>query len=352
MAKRENLVKVKRTKDSRKMKNVLLILGIVGIFLLFRFQIISGEKKIDVVALKHDVKAGVELDKSKDLVKYSISKSDYEFLNNQTNADTGNKLSPVVLASEVDKLKGRKMCNFTPAGTIMRRDMSTTESVAANPWTNNIPTDKEYEIYTMNFDSESVDTRLLVPGAKIRIRGVLNVESQYVDEVRARIQQKEKNIYSGLSVINEGESVIRDYAPNSSSNNNNSLVKDVPVAEIVYPSIRIVDMLNSSGESIYDVYMSLLGMSYNQRINMLKTSVTDSASSFMKRVAPEKLVLVVSAEDASQLAEFENLTGMKFKYTILPYGEEDDSQDLYKQLMGISDSIYSFSESYNATSKE
>lgn len=351
MAKREDLVKVKRKKDSKKMKNVFLILGIIGIFLLFRVQLIAGERKIEVVALKHDVKAGVELDKQKDLVRYSISRSDYESMNNQTNADTDEKLSPVVLASEVDKLQGRKMCNFTPAGTIMRRDMATTESVTANPWTKNIPDDKQYEIYTMDFDSDDVNNRLLVPGTKIRIRGVLSVESQHVDEIRSRITQKEKNIYSGLSIINEGESIIREYAPNSSSNSSNSLVKDVPVAEIIYPSIRIVDMLNSNGESIYDIYMSLLGMSYNDRVDMLKTSVTEESSSFMKRVVPQKLVLVVSSEDASQLAEFENLSGMEFKYTILPYKEGDESEDLYSQLLGISDSIYSFTESYSATSK-
>lgn len=333
------------------MKNVFLILGILGIFLLFRFQLIAGEKKIEVVAVKHDVKAGVEIDKEKDLIKYEISRSDYESMNNQKNADTGEKLSPVVLASEVDKLKGRKMCNYTCAGTILRRDMSTLESVSANPWTNNIPDDKQYEIYTMDFDSDSVDTRLLVPGAKIRIRGVLSIEAQYVDEIRSRITQKEKNIYSGLSVINEGESVIREYAPNSSSNNNNSLVKDVPVAEIIYPEIRVVDMLNSSGESIYDIYMSLLGMSYNERMSMLETSVTEKQSSFMKRVIPQKLVLVVSSEDASDLAEFEEMSGMNFKYTILPYDKNEDEEDLYSQLVGVSDSIYSFSESYNATSK-
>lgn len=351
MAKKENLVKVKRKKDSKKMKNVFLILGILGIFLLFRFQLIAGEKKIEVVAVKHDVKAGVEIDRDTDLVKYKISRSDYESMNNQKNTDTGERLSPVVLASEVEKLQGRKMCNFTPAGTIMRRDMATTESVTVNPWTNNIPDDKEYEIYTMDFDSDSVNTRLLVPGAKIRIRGILNVESQYADEIRNRINQKEKNIYSGLEVINEGESVIREFAPNSSSNSNNSLVKDVPVAEIIYPSIRVVDMLNSSDESIYDIYMSLLGMSYNQRMSMLQTSVTEKQSSFMKRVVPSKLVLVVSAEDASNLAEFEEMSGMNFKYTILPYDKEDDAQDLYSQLLGVSDSIYSFSESYSATSK-
>lgn len=351
MRKKNDLVKVKRTKDSKKLKNVFLILGIVGIFLLFRAQLIAGEQKIEVVALKHDVKAGVEIDKYKDLVRYKISRSDYESMNNQINADTEQKLSPVVLASEVDKLQGRKMCNFTPAGTIMRRDMATTETVTSNPWTKNIPEDKQYEIYTMDFDSEDVNTRLLVPGSKIRIRGILSIESQYVDEIRSRIVQKEKNIYSGLSIINEGESVIREYAPNSHSNSVNSLVKDVPVAEIVYPSIRVVDMLNSNGESIYDIYMSLLGMSYNERVRMLKTSVTEQSSSFMKRVVPEKLVLVVSSEDASQLAEFENLTGMKFKYTLLPYKEEDGEEDLYSQLLGISDSIYSFTESYKATSK-
>ena len=351
MAKKDNLVKVKRRKDSKKMKNVFLILGILGIFLLFRFQLIAGEKKVAVVAVKHDVKAGVEIDRDKDLVKYEISRSDYESMCNQKNDDTGEKLSPVVLASEVDKLQGRKMCNYTPAGTIMRRDMSTQEGVTANPWTNNIPDDQQYEIYTMDFDSESVDTRLLVPGAKIRIRGILNVESQYADEIRSRITQKEKNIYSGLSVINEGESVIREYAPNSSSNNNNSLVKDVPVAEIIYPTIRVVDMLNSSGESVYDIYMSLLGMSYNERMQMLQTSVTEKQSSFMKRVIPQKLVLVVSSEDASDLAEFEEMSGMNFKYTILPYDKDEDEEDLYSQLVGVSDSIYSFSESYNATSK-
>lgn len=351
MKKREDVVKVKRKKESKKLKNVFLILGIVGIFLLFRIQLISGEKKIEVVALKHDIKAGVELDKFKDLMRYEITRSDYESMCNQTDSDTGEKLSPIVLASEVDKLQGRKMCNFTPAGTIMRRDMATTESVNANPWTKNIPTDKQYEIYTMEFDSEDVNTRLLVPGTSIRIRGVLSVEAQHVDEIRSRIIQKEKNIYSGLSIINEGESVIREYAPSSSSNSNNYLAKDVPVAEIIYPKIRIVDMLNSSGESIYDIYMSLLGMSYNQRINMLKTSVTEKSSGFMKRVVPQKLVLVVSSEDASQLAEFENLSGMKFKYTILPFDAEDESEDLHSQLVGISDSIYSFTESYNATSK-
>lgn len=338
-----------RKNGSRKVaKSLFLIGGIVAIIVLFRIITVLGESKVPVIALKHDVKLGQEITKA-DLIKQEISKSDYEALNGMTT--NNKKLSPVILASEVNKLVGRITCNYTPAGTILRRDMFTQENVQSNPWTNNIPDDKDYEIYTMDFDSEDVDTRLLVPGSKIRIRGVLNVESQYVDEVRSQITQKEKNIYSGLSVIAEGSSVLHEYAPESNSNKSNSLVKDVPVAEIIYPSIRIVDMLNSSDESIYDVYMSLLGMSYNQRMKLLQTSVTEKSSSFMKRVTPKKLVLVVSAEDASQLAEFENLEGMNFKYTILPNGNKGEEEDLYEQLVGVSDSIFNFTESYNATSK-
>lgn len=351
MRRKEEAQRVRKAKTTKNRKNLYLIIGIVVIFCLFRILIVTGERQVSVVALRHDVKAGVEIDKGKDLIKYNISKSVYESMSALKDADSGEVLSPIVLASEVDKLVGRKMCNFTPAGTILRRDMTTLESTTVNPWTKNIPEDEDYEIYTMDFNADDVNTRLLVPGTEIRIRGILSVESQYVDEIRSQIKQKEKNIFSGMEIISEGESIIREYAPNSASNSSNSLVKDVPVAEIIYPKIRVVDMLNSSGESVYDIYMSLLGMSYNERISMLKTSVTSKSSDFMKRVLPEKLVLVVTSEDASQLAEFENLSGMKFKYTLLPYSKKDDSEDLYAQLLGVSDSIYSFSESYNATSK-
>lgn len=347
-----SFIPIKKEQKSMKTKQLLLVAGLVLVFILYYFQITKEEETVKVVQAGRDLTIGTVISINEDLEPYDMPISEYNRLNNLKDSSTGESLSPIILASEVSEINGFYMSSPVPAGGIMRREYVTSKTLSINPYLNNIPKDGSYEIYTLDFDSEDVNTRLLLPGSNIRVRGVLNVKAQYVEEIRDLLKAKEQKFITGAEDTLDGQSVIRTFAPTAGDEDlyATAAKDDVPVAEVLFNNIKVADLLNAKGESILEILMALSNMPLRDRVALLNTSVEDDSDTnkFAKRIKPEKLVLVVSREDASLLAEFENLGGMTFKYTLLT---EDEDNSLYKQIRGVSDDIYSFIENYQPVAR-
>ena len=347
-----NFIPIKKEQKSFKTKQILLILGLIAVFVLYFIQITKEEETITVVQAGRDLQIGTVISIQEDLQPYDMPISEYNRLSNLKDSETGEQLPPIVLKDEVHEIDGFYISSPIPAGGILRRDNVTSKTLSMNPYLDNIPKDGSYEIYTMEFDSEDVNTRLLLPGSNIRVRGVLSVDANYAEEIRELIKVKEQQFINGNADTVDGQSVIRTFAPEASDENlfATASADDVPVAEVLFNNIQVADLLNSKGESILEILMALANMPLRDRVELLNTSVEDDSdsNSFAKRIKPAKLVLVVSREDASLLAEFENLGGMKFKYTLLT---EDEESSIYKQIRGVSDDIYSFIENYQPIAK-
>ena len=129
----------------------------------------------------------------------------------------------------------------------------------------------------------------------------------------------------GVNIINEG--TVTKYS------------SEVPVVELVFSDLQAIDMINSSNQSIYELYMALLRLPLDQRTDYLNTRLQDNetANQFRSMVTPSRLVFLLTKEQADMLAQFENLPNADFKFTILL--TEDENDNIVSSFIDISSQI-------------
>lgn len=85
----------------------------------------------------------------------------------------------------------------------------------------------------------------------------------------------------------------------------------VDVVEPLFSEVQVLDMLNSSGESIFDIYYEYISMSKDQQAAKLKDS------SFLDSVKPSSILLEVTAEEVEHYMKV-NSNSPKYQMTLLP----------------------------------
>lgn len=90
-------------------------------------------------------------------------------------------------------------------------------------------------------------------------------------------------------------------------------IENLMISIELFPELKIIDMLNSSGNSIYDYYTDLLNMSLEERETTLRSD------EFIKNVSPKSLVLSVKrGSDFTKYTKYKNYPGVKFEYGLFP----------------------------------
>lgn len=347
-------VQMPATSDVSRGKRSLLIvlmITIIGVcFGMCYFLINFQQEEISVIRLKNTKVAG-DLLQENDIEKLTMPRSFYDEYGVQTFEEDGKQVTrqAIVKWSDKDELIGKYMVNYTQSGTFLTERHVTADTVLKNPWTQNIP--EGYEVYTLPFDANDINTNMLTIGTVLRVRSVAQVDATQAADLKQKIAENDKKLANG-NYISSGESLIVDALQNNGASlgaewGETSDGKTVPVAEVIFDKITIVDMLNSAGESIFELYIDLLKKPVDERIPYLETTLEGSDTSFRSKVTPVSLILVVSREEANRLAEFENL-GANLKYTILP--NEDSDFNLMDQFVEISSQINSFIQSAPGTS--
>lgn len=85
----------------------------------------------------------------------------------------------------------------------------------------------------------------------------------------------------------------------------------VDVVEPLFSEVQVLDMLNSSGESIFDIYYEYISMSKDQQAAML------ADSSFLSSVKPSSILLEVTAEEVEHYMKV-NSNSPQYQMTLLP----------------------------------
>ncbi len=324
----------------------IMLGGLLVLLALIAFAMTYSQKQIEVVRLKRSVMTGDVITEDM-LEKYPMLDKTYEELGTQQYVDDeGNNVSGNVYILWKDREElciNKTVSNYVKDGSVLTIRDVTDKQVSRNPWLEGIKDDQE--IYTMKFDASDVNARLLMPGTQIRARFVFGVEGQYLGEVRKDII--DKALEADNSGIGVRESVLMGYGkaqastPQVDENGNPISVSssqavsgEFAVSEVVIPRITIADMRNKDGESIFEIYSSLVKMPLAQRLDYLSTSIADpdTAMEFQDRITPVDLTFIVDEKGASMLSEFENTEGAKLKYTILP-GMGKDTPEAAIQLM-------------------
>lgn len=312
----------------------VMLVGIIGLIALAYFIVNRREAMVSVIRLKRAVTAGTTI--TQDLLEeYQMPKSTYDSLGSIviTDSNGNNKKQQIFLGwSQAPQVLGMFSSNYIGQGDILTAYDLTKDLTVRNPWVTAMKPDEE--IFTMSFDASSVNSRMLYPGTRLRARLITSVPVSVSDEIRGLINKSENEADPPL-VKNAVTTIHGDIIANAESS------ESIQMSEIVIDEIIITDMTNGSGESIYDLYMSLLKLPISNRVAYLKTTLgsNETANTWASRVTPSTITFVLDKESASRLAEFEK-TGGSIKYTILPDDpESEDQANLMSQFIELSNQI-------------
>lgn len=301
-------------------------------------------EKVTVVRLKNDIGPGALITEAS-IEPYDMVNEDYLNLGMQTSTQDGNASESgqtFIKWADREDILNKYMSIYAYQGTILSTRMVVDDLLVRSPWIEGV--DEGMEIYTMGLTSQDVYTPIFYPGAQIRIRLVYNVDVEDAPAIKAKIDAKEAQMAAG-TYFATGESVIMDSMQQNEMDSSeigftSGNAKQVPLSEVIFDKITVVDMLNNSDESIFDLYTELLGMPVEDRIAYVSTQIEGNGTNdFKRKVTPAKLVFSVTRDEATSLAEFEALGG-NMKYTLLPDNNEDYS--LMTQFSELSSQIQSW----------
>lgn len=337
--KTNNAPKLEGSFGKRLLAIILMIAGIAALLFMAKNIVDGREETVAVIRLKRNILAGDPIT-TEDLEAFDIQKSAYESLGTVTfkdeNGNTSSKQT-FLLWSQIKEVYDQEAgvasyaSTYLKNGSLLTSTDLTKEITVRNPWVAAI--DQDEEIFTMAFDANSVNARLLFPGTRLRARLISEIPAEYLADVKQQISTAERIPVSDI-VRPSTVAQQQDKFENASGT-------ITQIAEVVIDQVIITDMTNSAGESIYDLYMSLLKLPISERAEYLKTTLGDNATSqgWASRVTPATITFILDKDSASRLAEFEKGTG-SIKYTILPDDPENEEQaNLMSQFIELSNQI-------------
>lgn len=272
-------VKTKNTSKHSQRNGVFIILGIVvlaviGINFASSFAL---RQTVDVVKLKSSVPQDGLLTMD-NIYKDTMLKSEYERQGIQTLSD-GSKKRSIILWEDRDKL------NNTFASYFIRRDTPLHWDALSQE------TPKKYS-YLYQMDGEllklEIDANtfgeMLVPGDHVNIRVSYNEQVYTLPSEQEFMMQQQTGIQAQTSVQKR---------------------------EMLFNDVAVLDILNSAGESIFDIYYDILALPKNRQYEMV------NSEEFAERVVPATILLNVTPEEADN---YMNVTGKGPTYlmTLLP----------------------------------
>ena len=100
-------------------------------------------------------------------------------------------------------------------------------------------------------------------------------------------------------------------AQNGTGNDQSLAGVEVTRTELLFSEVTILDMLNSSGNSIFDIYYDYISMSKDQQAAALKDS------GFLASVKPSSILLECTSEEVERYMHLHNLSA-DYQMTLLP----------------------------------
>lgn len=302
-----------------------------GVYAVYKLD----QREVEIVTFKRDVSIGTKITEA-DIERGTIMKTEYDSKSSVSyvaNDGTQQKGQIYIKYSDVESILGQYVTNARRLGdAVTERDIST-EEIEPNPWYSQIPYDNE--LYTMKFDSSDVYTRMLMPGATTRMRIITKVDVEDADEYRKQIQSKSAANQAGLENDQNGyiSAILPFYSAKKGDGTSSTRTNaEVPIAEIVFENLTILDAMNKDNESIFDIYYSLNNMDSTVREEYIRENAEDLRS----KLIPASLIMSLTKDQATSVAEFENVDTTAYKWTVVKKESEDE---LYQKFMDIGSRI-------------
>ena len=206
----------------------------------------------------------------------------------------------MLLSEDFDSVKGKLTAYYIRGNSVLYKDQLIDEKPKQNEWLYQV--NEENEVLTLPYNFLEVGGDILMPGDRVRIR-----VSYEVDE-KSAVGSNPNTIYS------ESTNTIKK-------------------TEVLFDSIIVKDMLNSSSHSIYEVYKEV------QKLNSQKKQDVMKSKDFLKNIQPKALLLEGTSKQINNYAKYKGLNGNSFLITIL---SRKDSDVIIDQLPTLENEVESW----------
>lgn len=240
----------------------------------------EGRKTISVVKLKDNVMANAVI--TADMVEeYQMYYKEFENYG-VTEFTDGSKRQAVVTWDNKDAILGKRFAAYyLRGGTVLFWNNTIKEQTKKNSYLYVM----DGELLNINMDTADFGD-MVVPGDSLNIR---------VKYTTTTYDLPAEDAYK-LSLEGNGEDIVP---------------VEQEVNEMLFSEVVVLDMLNSSGASIFDIYYSFIAKSKAQQTALLRSS------DFLASVQPTTILLEVTAEEADRFMELQT-KNPQYLMTLLP----------------------------------
>ena len=289
------------TKIKTRLIGILLSLGLI-VFVIVMSIISSAEsrKTVTVVKLKDDVSISANSLITEDMIEsYEMYYKEYKNYGTMDGFSDGKVRSTIVTWADKDIVVGKRYAAYyMREGTLLFWDSTLSDQTRKNSY-----------LYSMTGELLNIDMNtvadfgdMVVPGDTLNIRATYTVK--YFN-----LPEEEAYMVSGGEGYEDGVEVVQ--------------------TTMLFSEVTILDMLNSAGNSIFDIYYDYISATKQEQAALLK----DEA--FLTSVTPASILLEASPEEVEHYMELKK-AGATYQITLLA---RDGSSTIVDSLSEIQEAL-------------
>lgn len=277
-----------KSNNSSRAKNrligIVLALGVI-IFVSVLTAISSAEMKktVTVVRLKNDVAIPANSLITENMVEaYDMYYKEYKQYGTMKFSD-GSTRSTIVRWQDRDAVLGQRYAAYyMRSGTVLFWDSTIKDQTRKNSYLYNM----SGELLNINMTTTKDFGNMVVPGDSLNVRATYTTTLYNLptEEEYKLSQEAGDGTYNGVEVTN---------------------------TECLFSEVQILDMLNSDGNSIFDIYYQYIASTKTQQQAMLNDD------SFLASVKPSSILVECTSEEVEHFMELE-ANKADYQMTLLP----------------------------------
>ena len=283
---------------------IIALLVVVFVSILTAISAAENKKTITVVRLKGDTPIAANTMITEDMVEsYDMYYKEYQQYGTMKFSE-GSTRSTIVTWEDRDLIIGQRYAAYyLRGGTVLFWDSTIKDQTKKNSYLYSM----SGELLNINMNTVSDFGDMVVPGDTLNIRATYS-----------------KTNYD----LTDEESYKLAYA-----NGGNITSVETTVIEPLFEEVAILDMLNSNGNSIFDIYYDYISMSKADQAAALANK------DFLSSVKPSSILLEVTSEEVEHYMEMQS-AGATYQITLLPRSSSssiiDSLNDIQDAIKGIS----------------
>ena len=263
---------------SRLFGLLIAIALIVFVCILTAISSAENRKTVSVVRLKESVSANSMITENM-IEEYEMYYKEFEQYGVVSFSDGSRKKSVVTWEDRDMIVNQRYSAYYLRGGTVLFWDSTIKEQTKKNSY-----------LYSMDGELLNIQMNTTDFGDMVVPGDTLNIRARYT-KVNYDLPSEDQYRLSSRS--------------------GNSTAVQETVTEMLFSEVTVLDMLNSSGNSIFDIYYDYISKSKAQQNALLNDE------DFLKSVTPKTILLEVTAEEADRFLEME-ANSPTYLMTLLP----------------------------------